>query len=206
MRAVFFPAAYDQCIAVGAFDSTGSLADFSNYGPEQELSAPGVGILSTTPGNQMLLHGRHVNGIARGGRVGGAAVLLSSRAEQPPVRAILDASAIDQGSAGRDEYYGYGLVNGFRALSLAQLYGADLEPARALSVPSDLPTVIRSSDLRRLLCPATAFCLMPRVESSRQLSGPEFTSSGRSETIPARQSRSRSSSSSRSRGRLPPSG
>jgi len=151
MRGVFFPGAYDQCVAVGAFDSTGGLAEFSNYGPELELVAPGVGILSTTPGN----HYYFMDGtsMATPEVAGLSALLFSYRPglSNRQVRAILDASAIDQGSAGRDEYYGYGLVNGFRALSLAQLYGADLEPARALGAPAAFPSVIRSPDLRRLL-------------------------------------------------------
>jgi subtilisin family serine protease len=151
MRGVFFPAAYDQCIAVGAFDSTGVLAQFSNYGPEQELTAPGVGILSTTPGNRYY----YMDGTSMASpEVAGLAALLFSYRpglSNRQVRAILAASAIDQGEAGRDEYYGFGLVNAFRALSLAQLYGAELEPARALNAPAALPSVIRGADLLRRL-------------------------------------------------------
>jgi serine protease len=44
---VGFPAAYPSVIAVGAIDSTKTIADFSNQGPELALVAPGVDVLST---------------------------------------------------------------------------------------------------------------------------------------------------------------
>ncbi len=46
---VTFPAAYPGVIAVAALDSTKTVADFSNFGPEVLLSAPGVDVLSTFP-------------------------------------------------------------------------------------------------------------------------------------------------------------
>ena len=157
-RAVFFPAAYDQCIAVGAFDTTGVLAGFSNYGPEQELVAPGVGVLSTTPGSAYY----YMDGTSMASPevAGLVALLIAYRPTltNQQVRAILSASAIDMGTAGRDEYYGYGLANGFRALRLAQMYGADIEPVRALSRALATPTVVRAADFRRVL-PASSIVL-----------------------------------------------
>src|SRR4030042_7181448 len=44
---VFYPAAYDSVIAVSATDSSDSIAGFSSTGPEVEIAAPGVNILST---------------------------------------------------------------------------------------------------------------------------------------------------------------
>ena len=44
---VGFPAAYPSVIAIGAIDSTKTIADFSNQGPELALVAPGVDVLST---------------------------------------------------------------------------------------------------------------------------------------------------------------
>jgi len=43
---LFFPAWDHRVIAVAALDNDGSLADFSNYGPEVALGAPGVGLYS----------------------------------------------------------------------------------------------------------------------------------------------------------------
>ena len=46
---VIFPAAYPSVVAVGAIDDTETIASFSNQGPELDIAAPGVGILSTIP-------------------------------------------------------------------------------------------------------------------------------------------------------------
>ena len=44
---VLFPAAYSSVVAVGAIDSKMQLASFSNQGPELDVVAPGVDVLST---------------------------------------------------------------------------------------------------------------------------------------------------------------
>lgn len=46
---VSYPAAYEECLAVSALDSDGSLAAYSNVGSEIELCAPGSNVLSTIP-------------------------------------------------------------------------------------------------------------------------------------------------------------
>ncbi len=44
---VSYPAAYDECVAVSAVDENENLADFSQYGPNLDVAAPGVDVLST---------------------------------------------------------------------------------------------------------------------------------------------------------------
>ena len=44
-----FPSAYSTVISVGAVDSRLDLASFSNFGPDQEVVAPGVQVYSTMP-------------------------------------------------------------------------------------------------------------------------------------------------------------
>ncbi|MBK7843335.1 MAG: S8 family serine peptidase [Bdellovibrionales bacterium] len=46
---VSFPAAYDSNIAVGAVDENLVKADFSNWGPELDVMAPGVNVVSSVP-------------------------------------------------------------------------------------------------------------------------------------------------------------
>jgi thermitase len=169
IRGVFFPAAYANCIPVGALDTTGVLAGFSNYGPEQEVTAPGVGVLSTIPANGYAwMDG---TSMASPEVAGLAALLLSYRPTltNAQLRAVIDASTIDMGSAGRDIYYGYGLVNASRAMQLTQMFGADLEPVHALRLVPILPSVLRAADLNRLL-PARATLLdaQGRAVSSSQ--------------------------------------
>ncbi len=52
--APMYPAAFgiSNVISVTAVDNNGSLAGFANYGKTVDLAAPGVGILSTLPGNE----------------------------------------------------------------------------------------------------------------------------------------------------------
>ncbi|MEA2652684.1 MAG: serine protease, partial [Chloroflexota bacterium] len=44
-----YPSAYSTVVAVGAVDSRLGLASFSNFGPDQELVAPGVQVYSSVP-------------------------------------------------------------------------------------------------------------------------------------------------------------
>jgi len=46
---VSYPAAYPGVLAIGAIDSSSTIADFSNQGPELAFVAPGVDVLSTLP-------------------------------------------------------------------------------------------------------------------------------------------------------------
>jgi subtilisin family serine protease len=46
---VSFPAGYASVVAVGATDENDQLAQFSSWGTDQELTAPGVSILSSVP-------------------------------------------------------------------------------------------------------------------------------------------------------------
>lgn len=119
---VTYPARLSTCVCVGATDELSGLASFSNYGPEQEVVAPGVTISSTAPGNSYLV----ANGTSMScPEVSGvAALVLSLNPTLTPneVRAILAASAIDIGSPGKDNLFGYGMVNAARALQLTQAY------------------------------------------------------------------------------------
>ncbi len=133
-EAIGFPAALSQCIAVGASSTDSRLATFSNYGPEQEVVAPGVGILSCVPGGK---YGQADGTSMASPQVAGVAALVLAKnwgLSAVEVRAILDASAIDMGLAGRDIQYGYGLVNAKRAVDLAATYAASRAPLTANTV------------------------------------------------------------------------
>lgn len=109
---VIYPARFDSVIAVGATDDTDTRADFSSTGPDLELVAPGVDITSTYP---------KYGGYAIGGGTsfaaphasGAVALVLASDATLTNVdaRTILRTSADDLGAAGKDDLYGYGLVD-----------------------------------------------------------------------------------------------
>ncbi len=137
-QAIGFPAALSQCIAVGASSTDSRLATFSNYGPEQEVVAPGVTIISCVPGGA---YGQADGTSMASPEVAGVAALILARnwgLTAAEVRAVIDASAIDMGVAGRDIQYGYGLVNAKRAVDLAATYAASRAPQ---TVKDELQTV-----------------------------------------------------------------
>jgi subtilisin family serine protease len=113
---ISYPAAYASVIAVTATDSSDNIAYFSNYGDDAELAAPGVSIYSTYKnGGYAYMSGTsmatpHVAGVA--------ALIIEDNptmtAQQ--VRAKLQASAEDLGTSGRDNYFGYGLVDADQAV------------------------------------------------------------------------------------------
>jgi len=143
-EAVGFPAALTQCIAVGASSHDSRLASFSNYGAEQEVVAPGATILSSVPGGA---YGEADGTSMAAPQVSGVAALVLARnygLSGSEVRAILDASAIDMGVAGRDIQYGYGLVNAKRAVDLAAAYRAPLAANRETNSTGGRTIVARS--------------------------------------------------------------
>ena len=125
---VDYPAAFNSVIAVGAVNSNNSLAWFSNYGPNLELVAPGVNILSTFPQYPVYLNitdnctldYTELSGTSMATPfVAGVAALLKSynySLTNREIRSILDETAKDLGPWGRDEYFGYGLVNASAAI------------------------------------------------------------------------------------------
>jgi subtilisin family serine protease len=114
--AVLFPAAYPEVIAVAATTPNDQIAWFSNQGPQVELAAPGVNILSTA------LHGKYgiVNGTSFAApHVAGVAALLFSAGLRDPivVRKLMDETADDLGLPLNAQ--GHGLVNAWRAYQRA---------------------------------------------------------------------------------------
>src|SRR2546423_1429411 len=127
---VWYPAAYPGVVAVGGVDRNGSHAEVSGTGRDLMLSAPAVDVESA-----WLRHGYGKDTGTSGATaiVAGAAALV--RAKFPSMSATevthrLTATAIDKGPPGRDDEYGYGIVNLVGALTV------DVPPLRASSSPS----------------------------------------------------------------------
>lgn len=115
-----YPAKLSQVMAVGAIDSANQRAQFSNYGAEMELVAPGVNIISTIPFGQYQAGWQGTSEACP--QVSGAAALVWSANQtltNHEVRAILDSTAADLGTAGWDQYYGYGKPNVYAAVQKA---------------------------------------------------------------------------------------
>ena len=119
-----FPALYESVISVAAVDTNNNRACFSSVGADAELSAPGVGILSTSPGGAYALSSgtsmasAHVAGVGALVLSGGVADTNGNGRLNDDVRTALAASADDFGVTGRDTWYGYGLVDAVAANAL----------------------------------------------------------------------------------------
>jgi len=107
---VGYPAAYPQVLAVTAIDINNHFADFSNQGPEVDLTAPGVDIYSTfTGGGYASLSGTsmaspHVAG------AGGLVLYLNSTLSPDGVTSELKSIA-DSLPGLSSNQQGYGLIN-----------------------------------------------------------------------------------------------
>lgn len=119
----FYPAYFEEVIAVSATDSSDARAPWSNYGDWVDLSAPGVGIYSTYfDGANSTYATMSGTSMAAPHVVGVAALLLAQNPGRSAMelRSLLEGSADDLGEPGKDIYFGYGRVNAYRALTTDQ--------------------------------------------------------------------------------------
>lgn len=109
--AVGYPAKYPKCLAVSAIGSSNTITSWSCRGPEVELCAPGVNIVSTIPGNSY----SYMSGTSMAApHVAGAAALCRGThryLDMDHIRNILKGTADDLGNPGKDDKYGYGRVD-----------------------------------------------------------------------------------------------
>jgi subtilisin family serine protease/tetratricopeptide (TPR) repeat protein len=132
-KIVEYPAAYsttyDNVIAVSATTSTDVLADYSSTGPEITVSAPGDNIYSTLPNYQVTLNlppysfqqnydNDSGTSMAAPFVSGLAGLILSKYSSLTPaqIRQAIELSAVDLGTTGFDNLYGYGRINADKAL------------------------------------------------------------------------------------------
>lgn len=107
---VEYPAKFDSVIAVSSIDQYDKIDKLSSLGKEIELTAPGVKINSTYPDSTYTA----LSGTSMAAPyVSGMAALYKEKYPEmtnKQIRALLQKNAKDLGAAGRDRYFGYGLV------------------------------------------------------------------------------------------------
>jgi subtilisin family serine protease len=116
-RAVQYPGACDNVLAVAASTSDDKRATYSCYGPELDLTAPGSSVFSTCVGGNYCyksgtsMAAPHVAGLA--------ALVYAQRPAFSPdqVAQLLQNTAQDMGEPGWDQYTGWGRIDAYRALS-----------------------------------------------------------------------------------------
>ncbi|WP_412101319.1 type VII secretion-associated serine protease mycosin [Micromonospora maris] len=130
---VGYPASHHGVIAVGGIDRRGAHAAVAVTGPEISVVAPAVDLYSTSYGNA------YSKGTGTSGAtaiVAGAAALVRAKYPYLPADEVahrLTATAIDKGPPGRDDQYGYGVIDLVAALT------ADVPPRGFESVPATSP-------------------------------------------------------------------
>lgn len=116
IKDVLFPARLPSVIAVGSVSSINKLSYFSNYGPNQELVAPGEKINSAFVNLKTPTQEDYIESDGTSMAAPFAAGTFAQYMEAYPhltngqLRATVNRAAMDLGAKGRDNLYGYGLV------------------------------------------------------------------------------------------------
>ncbi len=156
-----YPASYSGVVSVDAVDLSGTLASYSNYGPDIDVAAPGGavsgdvngdgypdGILSTladdSSGTLVYTYGYYAGTSMATPHVAAVAALM--KAVYPGMTPqqfdnLLNAGQLtdDLGEPGRDDKYGQGLINAYKAVSAAAAAAggtAGLSPLLTVNPPA----------------------------------------------------------------------
>jgi subtilisin family serine protease len=152
-----YPAGDAYVVGVGSTTNQDQKSSFSDYNPTVDLSAPGSFIYSTMPTYDCMLtitYGISKNydflsgtSMATPMASGVAALILSKNPSLSPatVESIMEKNAIDLGTAGRDDYFGYGRIDAYRSLAgtLPQPAISSISPAAG---PVGTTVTIKGSD------------------------------------------------------------
>ena len=131
----FYPASFAHVVSVSATTNDDAKASFSNYGPAVDLAAPGVSIASTYPdGGYKLMSG---TSMATPHVVGVAALIRSYHPSYTAaeVETAMEVNAVDLGTPGRDDAFGYGRIQADAAL--AWVAPDSVRPIASLSSPAN---------------------------------------------------------------------
>jgi len=105
-----YPAAYSDVIAVTAIDANRHIYEFANTGQYIDFSAPGVRVWTAIPGG-----GQYQSGTSFASPyvsvLTGLAVSRGHPRDPEAVRQTLRVRVVDLGPAGRDDVFGWGLVD-----------------------------------------------------------------------------------------------
>lgn len=114
-----YPASYENVISVGSISSDNQISYFSNHNNKVDVVAPGENIYTCKKYGQY----QYIDGTSFSAPFvsGIAAVLKAIDPDLSPleIEEIIENSATDRGTVGRDNYYGYGVVNFYQAVSQA---------------------------------------------------------------------------------------
>merc|ERR1711862_271688 len=198
-----YPASYPSLMSVAAIDSNKNRASFSTFNDQVEISAPGVSIESSLPGNRYAkwsgtsMATPHVAGVA------GLLWMYFPECENYQIRNVLLATTEDLGSNGCDDYYGFGVVRAKSAYELLsksncggnlgvtdgnsggcdQLEPSEITPSPSGTetfVPTSVPTNTNSEDPKTFAPTTTETVVFPPTSTESPVDntfGPTLTES-----------------------------
>lgn len=106
-----YPAAYPGVVGVAAVDANSQAANFSNYGAQVDIAAPGVGIAAAGPDNNLI----SFSGTSSAAPLvtAGLTKILADEPFLTTQQAVdkLTTYTNDSGAPGTDEHYGQGILN-----------------------------------------------------------------------------------------------
>ncbi len=114
-----WPAADPRVISVGAVDALGQQVSFSNSGENLSSTAPGLGLSTAWPGNQIVsFDGTSGSAPLMAGAIA-ALMSLNPNLSAPQAASMLTTYSADAGAPGQDSAFGYGTVDIGYALNFA---------------------------------------------------------------------------------------
>lgn len=117
-RIKYYPAYYDEVIAVSSISQNNELSSFSNYGTYIDISAPGSEIKSTIPNDKTQVKSGTSMAAPFVSSVAALAKSYHGDISSQAVKTLLYSSAIPlSGDNEYGEYFGYGLVNAMGILN-----------------------------------------------------------------------------------------
>ncbi len=139
---IFYPAAYDEVIAVGATDDRDQLASTSSFGSNLDLVAPGVSIISTNCDQAY----QNMSGTSMAApHISGAVGLLLAHdptLTATEIRTILRQSAHDLGQSGFDPFFGAGRLDLQAALATLSEMAVQIDyPWTGLGINGQVPLI-----------------------------------------------------------------
>ncbi|MFN0093779.1 MAG: S8 family peptidase, partial [Dehalococcoidia bacterium] len=130
-----YPALYASVVSVGSTTSIDAKSSFSSFCADVELAAPGSSVYSTVPATGYATMSG--TSMATPHASGSAALLFGAfpNLTNNQVRSLLQSTALDLGTAGRDTSFGFGLVQP----------AAAIEAAGGTPPPADNPVPVATS-------------------------------------------------------------
>ena len=117
-NSIYYPASYNSVVSVGSIERDGEHSDFSTYNEYIDAVAPGRGILFPSKLDTIVGYFTSYGTSYTAPQVAAMAAMVKKTDRSVDItgfRDILKHSCIDKGKTGRDDYFGYGLIDLDRA-------------------------------------------------------------------------------------------